>query len=116
MIREYYVIHRPTSKELLDLGKRVIVTGTKRCANDSLIFLDMTVPAWDKDTVKYFTPYPECGGYDQPGQWYIMGGESQLVGPICKSSLLVHATAISWQPSLVHVTSLELNLYMYMRA
>ena len=61
--------------------------GPERCANASLIFLDMTVPAWDKDTMKYFSPYPECGGYQQPGQWYVVGGESQIIGPICKSCL-----------------------------
>ena len=60
----------------------MIVLGSERCANASLIFVDMTGPAWDKDSMKYFTPYPECGGY--PGQWYVVGGESQLIGPICK--------------------------------
>ena len=62
----------------------MIVIGSDRCANASLIFVDMTVPGWDKDTTKYFTPYPECGGY-RPGQWYTVGGESQLIGPICES-------------------------------
>ena len=41
------------------------------------------IPGWDKDTVKYFTPFPNCGGY-RPNDWYLVGGESQVVGPICK--------------------------------
>lgn len=47
------------------------------------IFADMTQPSWDLDTVKYFTPFPTCGGYKQE-EWYIVGGESQVVGPICE--------------------------------
>ena len=61
----------------------MIVSGTERCANE-VIFADVMVPGWDRDTVKYFTPYPVCGGYTTPGQWYIVGGESQVVGPICE--------------------------------
>ncbi len=58
------------------------MTSSERCANDD-IFQDMSVPSWDKDTMKYFTPFPTCGGYG-PGDWYIVGGESQVVGPICE--------------------------------
>ena len=76
--------YRPTPNEIFQLGKRVLVTGTPRTPND-YIFADMTVPGWDKDTMKYFTPYPTCGGY-RAGDWYIVGGESQMVGPICESS------------------------------
>ena len=75
--------YRPTPNEIFQLGKRVLVTGTTRTTNN-YIFADMTVPGWDKDTMKYFTPYPECGGY-KAGDWYLVGGESQMVGPICKS-------------------------------
>ena len=89
--------------------------GPERCANASLIFLDMTVPAWDKDTMKYFSPYPECGGYQQPGQWYIVGGESQIVGPICKSylhirSLLSGATLVYVPNEYIHVCSLGMQM------
>jgi hypothetical protein len=70
----------PTPTELLKLGKRVIVSCTSRC-NDSHIFLDMHVPDWDHDTMKYFTAAPECGGYSA-SQFYLVGGESQVVGPI----------------------------------
>jgi hypothetical protein len=70
----------PTSSELVKLGKRVIVTCTSRC-NNSNIFLDMHVPTWDRDTAKYFTEAPECGGFS-PGKFYLVGGESQIVGPI----------------------------------
>ena len=73
---------RPTPNMLLTFGKRVIVFGSQRIVNDS-IFPDVSVPSWDKDTVKYFTSYPECGGYSA-GQWYTMGGESFVVGSICK--------------------------------
>lgn len=59
-----------------------MVTCTERCANDD-IFVSMMIPQWDRDTVKYFKPFPECSGY-QPGDWYLVGGESQVVGPICK--------------------------------
>lgn len=65
-----------------ELGKNLIIFGTSRIMNDS-IFQDVSVPSWDKDTMKYFTPYSKCGGYG-PGQWYTMGGESQVVGNICK--------------------------------
>lgn len=79
----FYFSHcRPTPNEIFQLGKRVLVTGTTRTINN-YIFADMTVPGWDKDTMKYFTPYPECGGY-KAGDWYLVGGESQMVGPICK--------------------------------
>lgn len=67
---------------LLTFGKRVLVFGSERIVNDS-IFPDVSVPSWDKDTVKYFTSYPECGGYSA-GQWYTMGGESFVVGSICE--------------------------------
>ena len=73
---------RPTPNQIFELGKRVIITCGERCTDD-YIFEDMTVPGWDKDTMKYFTPYPECGGYN-PGDWYLVGGESQIVGPICE--------------------------------
>ena len=33
--------------------------------------------------MKYFTAAPACGGFTA-GQWYLVGGESQVVGPICK--------------------------------
>lgn len=75
-------MHRPTPNQLLSLGKQVIVLGTSRIVNDS-VFLDVSIPPWDKDSMKYFTPYPKCGGYG-PGQWYTMGGESQVVGQICE--------------------------------
>ena len=80
--------HRPTTKELIDINKRVIVIGQKHIADalPKVIFHDMTVPVWDKDTTKHFTPYPQCGGYS-PGQWYIVGGESQVAGPFCESQL-----------------------------
>ncbi|CAI8033125.1 hypothetical protein GBAR_LOCUS18682 [Geodia barretti] len=41
----------------------------------------MHVPDWDNDTTKYFTVAPRCGGF-APGQFYLVGGESQVVGPI----------------------------------
>ena len=43
----------------------------------------MHVPDWDHDTTKYFTVAPKCGGF-APGQFYLVGGESQVVGPICE--------------------------------
>ena len=52
-------------------------------AQNDFIFPQFTIPDWDKDTVKYFTPYPACGGYTAD-QWYIVGGESQVVGPLCE--------------------------------
>ena len=59
--------------------------GSDRCANVSLIFTDMTGPPWDQDSMKYFTPFPDCSSnMYKPGQWYVVGGESQLIGPICK--------------------------------
>ena len=77
------VVHRrPTPNMLLEHGKRVVAFGTPLIVNDS-VFPDVSVPYWDKDTMKYFTPYPECGGYSA-GQWYTMGGESFIVGGICK--------------------------------
>ncbi len=64
------------------MSKRLLFTCTTRCFNE-YIFEEMMIPGWDKDTVKYFTPYPNCGGYHPP-DWYLVGGESQVVGPICK--------------------------------
>lgn len=72
---------RPTQRELLSLGKKIIVFSAR--AQNDFIFPDFTLPDWDKDTIKYFTPYPTCGGY-AADQWYIVGGESQVVGPICE--------------------------------
>ena len=72
---------RPTQRELLSLGKRIIVFSAR--AQNDFIFPDFTLPGWDKDTVKYFTPYPACGGY-AADQWYLVGGESQVVGPLCE--------------------------------
>ncbi len=69
---------------MLALGKQILIMGTNRVLNDS-IFLDMTQPTWDKDTMKYFTPYPECQGF-KPGSWFVQGGESQLAGDICEYS------------------------------
>lgn len=69
----------PTQRELLSMNKHIIVFGD-RVANDD-IFSDFTLPRWDFDTVKYFSPAPKCGSYT-PDQWYIVGGESQVVGPI----------------------------------
>ena len=63
-----------------------MVTCSEETCSDDYIFHDMTIPAWDRDTMKYFTPFPECGGYGA-GDWYIVGGESQVVGPICKFCL-----------------------------
>ena len=75
--------HRPSTNQILQLGTRVMFTCSERCSDNVNIFADMTQPSWDLDTVKYFTPFPTCGGYKQE-QWYIVGGESQVVGPICE--------------------------------
>ena len=73
-----------------------MVTCSEEACSDDYIFHDMTIPAWDRDTMKYFTPFPECGGYGA-GDWYIVGGESQVVGPICKSCVeLRHELIESW--------------------
>ena len=74
--------HRPTQRELLALNKRIIIFSDR--AQNEDIFPDFTLPKWDLDTVKYFTVAPDCGSY-QSDQWYIVGGESQVVGPICQS-------------------------------
>lgn len=71
----------PSTNQILQLGSRVMFTCSERCSDDVNIFADMTQPSWDLDTVKYFTPFPTCGGYKQE-EWYIVGGESQVVGPI----------------------------------
>ena len=52
-------------------------------AQNEFIFPEFTLPGWDKDTVKYFTVFPTCGGYTAD-QWYLVGGESQVVGPLCE--------------------------------
>eukprot|EP00118_Oscarella_pearsei_P002498 m.10722 g.10722 ORF g.10722 m.10722 type:complete len:569 (+) comp22588_c0_seq1:3-1709(+) len=69
----------PSSRELLTLGRRLIFHGP-RIDNEN-IFPQLTIPEWDHDTVKYFTPFPKCGGYPAD-DWYLVGGESQVVGPI----------------------------------
>ena len=68
--------------ELVQISKPLIITCTNRCFNE-YIFPDMMIPYWDHDTVKYFKPFPVCSGY-HPDDWYIVGGESQVVDPICK--------------------------------
>lgn len=70
----------PTRRQLVSKGMRLMLTGTGFVLNEN-IFPQPMVPGWDKDTVKYFTPYPKCGNFT-PDQWYLVGGESQVVGPI----------------------------------
>ena len=70
----------PTPRELISMGRRLLFHGPKNLSNEN-IFPQLTVPQWDHDTVKYFVPYPVCGGYTAD-KWYLVGGESQDVGPI----------------------------------
>ena len=70
----------PTQRQLVSQGMRLMLTGTGYVKNEN-IFMQPTIPQWDKDTVKYFTPFPKCGNFTA-NQWYLVGGESQVVGPI----------------------------------
>lgn len=70
----------PTQRQLISKGMRLMLTGTGVVQNKD-IFPQPTVPQWDKDTIKYFTAFPKCGNFTA-NEWYLVGGESQVVGPI----------------------------------
>ncbi|XP_062508698.1 uncharacterized protein LOC134184941 [Corticium candelabrum] len=70
----------PSPRQLITRGKRLMLTGTPTVSNSN-VFRQPMIPPWDKNTLKYFTPFPKCGNF-KPDQWYLVGGESQVVGPI----------------------------------
>ncbi|PRP80263.1 hypothetical protein PROFUN_12730 [Planoprotostelium fungivorum] len=77
----------PSTNELIAQGKRILFQSeiTYGAHNGTLIFKPFLIPGWMKNCIKYFTEYPECGGYE-PGTWSNWGGEGQMATPFYDGS------------------------------